>query len=56
MAEKSFTKQARTKLNSPYRERIAYLFDNDDEAIEIAAFVGHEMYEEHGGCPSAELL
>ena len=38
------------------RERIAYLLDNDDEAIEIAAFAGHEMYEEHGGCPSAGVV
>ena len=48
--EKALQKQhEQGKLTA--RERIAYLLDNDDEAIEIAAFAGHEMYDEHGGCP-----
>ncbi|HCR75467.1 MAG TPA: methylcrotonoyl-CoA carboxylase, partial [Chryseobacterium sp.] len=34
------------------RERIDYLLDKDSESIEIGAFAGYEMYEEHGGCPS----
>jgi acetyl-CoA carboxylase carboxyltransferase component len=34
------------------RERIDYLLDKDSDSIEIGAFAGYEMYEEHGGCPS----
>ncbi len=34
------------------RERINYLIDNDKPFIEIGAFAGYEMYEEHGGCPA----
>ena len=54
--EKALQKQKEQgKLTA--RERIAYLLDNDDEAIEIAAFAGHEMYQEHGGgCPSAGVI
>ena len=38
------------------RERIAYLLDSDEEAIEIGAFVGDGMYEKHGGCPSGGVV
>ena len=38
------------------RERINYLLDNDNEAIEIGAFVGEGMYKEHGGCPSGGVV
>ncbi|WP_108804333.1 acyl-CoA carboxylase subunit beta [Aquimarina sp. Aq107] len=38
------------------RERIEYLLDDDDKAIEIGAFAGDEMYEEHGGCPSGGVV
>ena len=34
------------------RERIAYLLDPEKPSIEIGAFAGDEMYQEHGGCPS----
>lgn len=34
------------------RERIAYLIDKDSAFVEIGAFAGWEMYEEHGGCPA----
>ncbi len=34
------------------RERIAYLCDADKPFIEIGAFAGFGMYEEHGGCPA----
>ena len=37
------------------RERIDYLLDNHD-SLEIAAFAGDEMYQEHGGCPSAGVV
>ncbi len=38
------------------RERINYLLDDADAAIELGAFVGDEMYEEHGGCPSGGVV
>ena len=38
------------------RERIAYLLDNDESAIEIGAFAGDGMYAEHGGCPSGGVV
>jgi len=38
------------------RERISYLLDDDEKAIEIGAFVGEGMYEEHGGCPSGGVV
>lgn len=38
------------------RERIDYLFDNPADAIEIGAFAGEGMYEEHGGCPSGGVI
>jgi acetyl-CoA carboxylase carboxyltransferase component len=38
------------------RERIDYLLDPDTNAVEIGAFAGDGMYEEHGGCPSAGVV
>lgn len=38
------------------RERIEYLLDKDSESIEIGAFAGFEMYQEHGGCPSGGVV
>ncbi len=38
------------------RERIDLLLDKDREYIEIGALAGYEMYEEHGGCPSAGVV
>ena len=38
------------------RERIDFLLDDDSESIEIGAFVGDDMYEEYGGCPSGGWL
>ncbi|WP_456376540.1 acyl-CoA carboxylase subunit beta [Lutibacter sp.] len=46
--------KAKGKLTA--RERIAYLFDEKSESIEIAAFAGDEMYKDHGGCPSAGVV
>ena len=34
------------------RERIDYLLDANARSIEIGAFAGENMYQEHGGCPS----
>lgn len=38
------------------RERIDYLLDKDSPRIEIGAFAGDEMYEEHGGCPAGGVV
>ncbi|KAB8153095.1 acyl-CoA carboxylase subunit beta [Kordia sp. TARA_039_SRF] len=38
------------------RERIDFLLDDKKPAIEIGAFVGEDMYEEHGGCPSGGVV
>lgn len=38
------------------RERIDYLLDKNREVLEIGAFAGYGMYEEHGGCPSAGVV
>lgn len=38
------------------RERIDYLLDPKAKSIEIAAFAGEDMYEEHGGCPSGGVV
>ncbi|CAM1369305.1 Carboxyltransferase [Tenacibaculum litopenaei] len=38
------------------RERIDFLLDDDRDAIEIGAFAGEGMYEEHGGCPSGGVV
>lgn len=38
------------------RERIEYLLDKNTKSIEIGAFAGYEMYEEHGGCPSGGVV
>jgi acetyl-CoA carboxylase carboxyltransferase component len=38
------------------RERIDYLLDPKTKNIEIAAFAGDKMYEEHGGCPSGGVV
>ncbi|MDF0716460.1 carboxyl transferase domain-containing protein [Muricauda sp. 334s03] len=38
------------------RERIDYLLDQDADSIEIGAFAGEDMYEEHGGCPSGGVV
>jgi acetyl-CoA carboxylase carboxyltransferase component len=40
----------RNKLTA--RERISYLLDEDTPFIEIGAFAGYDMYQEHGGCPA----
>ncbi len=38
------------------RERIDYLLDTKSKCVEIAAFAGEGMYEEHGGCPSGGVV
>ncbi|TAE67651.1 MAG: acyl-CoA carboxylase subunit beta [Bacteroidetes bacterium] len=38
------------------RERIDYLLDKNTDFLEIGAFAGYNMYEEHGGCPSGGVI
>ncbi|NNC70949.1 MAG: acyl-CoA carboxylase subunit beta [Flavobacteriaceae bacterium] len=45
---------AKGKLTA--RERIDFLLDDKQKAIEIGAFAGDNMYEEHGGCPSGGVV
>jgi len=45
---------AKGKLTA--RERITALIDPNSELIEIGAFAGFEMYEEHGGCPGGGVV
>ena len=46
--------QAKGKMTA--RERINYLLDTGSKSIEIGAFAGEDMYEEHGGCPSGGVV
>lgn len=38
------------------RERIDFLLDEPKKALEIGAFAGDGMYQEHGGCPSGGVV
>jgi 3-methylcrotonyl-CoA carboxylase beta subunit len=46
--------QSEGKLSA--RERINYLVDKGSDYLEIGAFAGFEMYEEHGGCPAGGVV
>jgi len=46
----------REKGKMTARERIAYLLDEGAPQVEMGAFVGYEMYEEEGGCPSGGVI
>jgi acetyl-CoA carboxylase carboxyltransferase component len=53
--EKRIAKEhAKGKLTA--RERIDYLLDKNKDIIEIGAFVGLDMYQEQGGCPSGGVI
>ncbi|MAP80733.1 MAG: methylcrotonoyl-CoA carboxylase [Aequorivita sp.] len=53
--QKRIEKQhAQGKLTA--RERINYLLDEKKPTIEIGAFAGDEMYEEHGGAPGGGVV
>ena len=53
--QKRIDKQhAQGKLTA--RERIAYLLDEKMPSIEIGAFAGEGMYEEHGGAPGGGVV
>lgn len=49
-------KKHHSKGKMTARERVDYLLDDAKEAIEIGAFAGDGMYEEHGGCPSGGVV
>jgi len=38
------------------RERINQLLDSEDDWLELGAFAGYGMYEEHGGCPAGGVI
>jgi 3-methylcrotonyl-CoA carboxylase beta subunit len=38
------------------RERLDFLFDKNMPRLEMGAFAGYEMYEEHGGCPGGGVV
>ena len=46
----------REKGKMTARERVDYLFDKKTKSIEIGAFAGDNMYENHGGCPSGGVI
>ena len=46
----------REKGKMTARERVAYLIDDNSEFLEIGAFAGYKMYEEHGGCPCGGVI
>ncbi|MFT4790613.1 MAG: 3-methylcrotonyl-CoA carboxylase beta subunit [Arcticibacterium sp.] len=52
--EKLSKEKAKGKLSA--RERIEYLLDKKANQIEIGALSALDMYEEHGGCPSAGVI
>ncbi|WP_445382320.1 acyl-CoA carboxylase subunit beta [Robiginitalea sp. IMCC43444] len=49
-------KKQREEGKMTARERIDYLLDAPEEALEIGAFAGDGMYEEYGGCPSGGVV
>jgi len=49
--KKAIEKQKEKNKLTP-RERIRYLLDEGSPFIELGAFAGYEMYEDHGGCPA----
>ena len=53
---KSRIEKQHSKGKMTARERVDYLLDDKKKSIEIAAFAGEDMYEEHGGCPSGGVV
>ena len=53
---KSKIEKHKAKGKMTARERLDYLLDKPDDAIEIGALAGDGMYEEHGGCPSGGVV
>ncbi len=38
------------------RERLALLFDADEDPLEVGGLAGEGMYAEHGGCPAGGVV
>ena len=53
--EKAAAKQ-KEKGKMLCRERVDYLRDENSEWIEIGAFAGYDMYQEHGGCAGGGVV
>ncbi|MBU2951943.1 acyl-CoA carboxylase subunit beta [Tamlana agarivorans] len=53
---KSRIEKLHSKGKMSARERIDFLLDDKAKSIEIAAFAGEDMYQEHGGCPSGGVV
>lgn len=53
---KARLEKQRAKGKMTARERLDYLLDTNKKSIEIGAFTGDGMYEEHGGCPSGGVV
>jgi len=53
---KSSIEKHHSKGKMTAHERINYLLDSGAKSIELAAFAGEGMYQEHGGCPSAGVV
>jgi len=53
---KSRIEKQHSKGKMTARERIDFLLDEKKKSIEIGAFAGEDMYEEHGGCPSGGVI
>ncbi len=53
--EKAAAKQ-KEKGKMLCRERVDYLLDENSEWIEIGAFAGYDMYQEHGGCAGGGVV
>ncbi len=45
---------AKGKLTA--RERVATIIDKGTDTIELGAFAGYDMFEEHGGCPGGGVV
>jgi len=52
--EKIEKEHAKGKMTA--RERVAYLLDKGQKAIELGALAGYKMYEEYGGCPAGGVI
>ncbi|TXG39682.1 acyl-CoA carboxylase subunit beta [Seonamhaeicola maritimus] len=53
---KSRIEKHHSKGKMTARERVDFLLDDKSKSIEIGAFAGEDMYQEHGGCPSGGVV
>ena len=52
--ERIAAEHAKGKLTA--RERLALLFDADEDPLEVGGLAGEGMYAEHGGCPAGGVV